>query len=170
MRTPLNPGRRRPIEHCRSRPTAHVSAEADVSRACPSTGKNRYDQYGEARLRARSGVPHSPPAQTPPDIVERTERRRRDNKWPARRNALQLANQGPRISERTVARWRPRPGIDHRRLPDPDASANRRPPKRWPATPAACSTWTPRKPGLAAAAKTSLGFGGHNAAPVLTRA
>ncbi|WP_336053391.1 helix-turn-helix domain-containing protein [Streptomyces sp. CA2R101] len=77
---PLNiGGRRRLIERCRTRPIAHIATEAGVSRGCLSKWKNRYDQYGEAGLRDRSSVPHSSPTQTPPDLVERIERLRRDN-------------------------------------------------------------------------------------------
>ncbi|MBP2055876.1 transposase [Streptomyces griseochromogenes] len=123
-------GHRRLIERCHTRPIAHVATEAGVSRARLSKWKNRYDQYGEAGLRDRSSVPHSSPTQTPPDVVERIERLRRDNKWSARRIAFELADQGVRISEHTVGRWLARLGINHRRFLNPDGSANRRPPKR----------------------------------------
>lgn len=123
-------GRRRLIERCRSRPIAQVAAEGGVSRACLSKWKSRYDQYGEAGLRDRSSAPHFSPTQTPPDVVERIERLRRDNKGSARRIALEPANQGVRISERTVGRRPARLGINHRRFLDPDGSADRRPPKR----------------------------------------
>lgn len=82
------------------------------------------------RLQDRPSVPRSSPTQTPPDVVERIEQLRRDNKWSARRITLELANQGVRISERTVGRWLARLGINHRRFLDPDGSANRRPTKR----------------------------------------
>ncbi|MBT2493308.1 IS481 family transposase [Streptomyces sp. ISL-96] len=128
---PLNiEGRRRLVERCRSRPIAHVAAEAGVSRACLSKWKNRYDTYGEAGLQDRSSVPHSSPTQTSPEVVERIEQLRRDNKWSARRIALELANQGVQISERTVGRWLARLGINHRRFLDPDGSINRRPSQR----------------------------------------
>ncbi|MEV5846147.1 helix-turn-helix domain-containing protein [Streptomyces sp. NPDC051985] len=128
---PLNvEGHRRLIERCRTRPIAHVAAEASVSRACLSTWKNRYDQYGEAGLQDRLSVPHSSPTQTPPDVVKRIEQLRRDNKWPARRIALELAGQGVQISERTVGRWLASLGINHRPFLDSDGSVNRRPPKR----------------------------------------
>lgn len=78
------------MERCRSRPAAHVAAEAGVSRACLSKWKNRYDTHGEAGPRDRSSVPHSSPTQTPPDVVERIERLRRDNKWSARRISLDV--------------------------------------------------------------------------------
>ncbi len=127
---PLNSeGRRRLVERCRTRPVSHVAAEAGVSRACLSKWKNRYDTHGEVRLQHRSSVPRSSPTQTPPDVVERIEHLRRNNKWSARRITLELANQGVRISERTVGRWPARLGIHHRRFPDPDGSANRRPSK-----------------------------------------
>ncbi|WP_329417476.1 helix-turn-helix domain-containing protein [Streptomyces sp. NBC_01268] len=120
-------GRRRLVERCRSRPIAHVAAEAGVSRACLSTWKSRYDTYDEAGLQDHSSVPHSSPSQTPPEVVERIERLRRDNEWSARRIALELTNQGVRISERTVGRWPVRPGTNHRRYLDPDGSINRHP-------------------------------------------
>ncbi|MEU6976994.1 leucine zipper domain-containing protein [Streptomyces sp. NPDC046371] len=56
------------MERCRSRPIAHVAAEAGVSRACLSTWKSRYDTYDEAGLQDHSSV-HSP-SQTPPEVVE----------------------------------------------------------------------------------------------------
>ncbi|MFC9845135.1 IS481 family transposase [Streptomyces sp. NPDC060223] len=128
---PLNiEGRRRLVERCRTRPIAHVAAEAGVSRACLSKWKNRYDTHGELGLQDRPSVPRSSPTQTPPDVVERIEQLRRDNKWSARRITLELAGQGVRISERTVGRWLARLGINHRRFLDPDGSANRRPWKR----------------------------------------
>lgn len=128
---PLNiEGRRRLVKRCRSRPIAHVAAEAAVSRACLSKWKHRYDAYGEAGLQDRSSVPHSSPTQTPPDVVEQIEQLRRDNKWSARRITLELANCGVRISERTVGKWLTRLGINHRRFLDPSGSINRRPSKR----------------------------------------
>ncbi len=125
---PLNiEGRRRLVERCRTRPISHVAAEAGVSRACLSKWKNRYDTHGEAGLRDRPSVPLCSPTQIPPDVVERIEQLRRDNKWSARRITLELASQGVRISERTVGRWLARLGISQRRFLDPDGSTNRRP-------------------------------------------
>jgi hypothetical protein len=108
----------------------HVAAEAGVSRACLSKWKNRYDTQGEVVLQDRPSVPGSSPPQTPPDVVERIKRLRRDNKWSARRITLELAGQGVQISERTVGRWLARLGINRRRFLDPDSSVNRRPSKR----------------------------------------
>jgi transposase InsO family protein len=125
---PLNvEGRRRLIERCRTRPIAHVAAEAGVSRACLSKWKNRYDTYGATGPLDRSCAPHSSPTQTPPAIVERVERLRRETKWSARRIALELAAQDVQISECTVGRWLTRLGINHRRFLDPDGSVNPRP-------------------------------------------
>lgn len=127
---PLNiEGRRRLVERCRGRPIAHVAAEAGVSRACLSKWKNRYDTHGEAGLRDRSSVPRCSPTRTPPDVVERVERLRWDNKWSARGIALELEGQGVRISERTVGRWPARLGINHRRFLDPNGEVNRQPRK-----------------------------------------
>jgi transposase len=139
-------GRRRLVERCRTRPIAHVAAEAGVSRACLSKWKNRYDTHGEVGLQDRPSPPRSSPTQTPPDVVERIERLRRDNKWSARRITIELANQGVGISERTVGRWLARLGINYRRFLDPDGSANRRPTKRIVARyRATWSTWTSRR-------------------------
>ncbi|MDQ0791641.1 transposase [Streptomyces sp. B1I3] len=49
-------GRRRLVERCRTRPIAHVAAEAGVSGSCLSTWKNRYDQYGEAGMGTGSRI------------------------------------------------------------------------------------------------------------------
>lgn len=131
MRTPPeHRGTPKARERCRTRPIAHVAAEAGVSRACLSKWKNQYDTHGEVGLQDRPSVPRSSPTQTPPDVVERIERVRRDNKWSARRITLELAGQGVQISERTVGRWLARLGINLRRFLDPDGSANRRPSKR----------------------------------------
>ncbi len=55
---PLDVERRlRLVGRCRTRPIAHVAAEAGVSRACLSKRKNRYETYGEAGLREVSPEP-----------------------------------------------------------------------------------------------------------------
>nr|WP_234358450.1 leucine zipper domain-containing protein [Streptomyces sp. NRRL B-24085] len=87
--------RRRPVERCRTRPIAHVAAEAGVPRACLPTWKNRHDTHDEAELQDRPSVPRSSPTQLPPDVVEPIEQRRRDNRWPARRNTLEPARVDP---------------------------------------------------------------------------
>nr|WP_308406365.1 leucine zipper domain-containing protein [Streptomyces sp. AC602_WCS936] len=46
-------GRRRLLERCRTRPIAHVAAEAGVSRAPHVQVENRYDTHAEAGLRDR---------------------------------------------------------------------------------------------------------------------
>jgi transposase InsO family protein len=125
---PLTPaGRLRLVERCRTRPIAHVAAEAGVSRGCLSKWKNRYDRLGEAGLADRSSVPHRSPTQTPEDVVARIEQLRREHKWSARRIALELAADGHRVSERTVGRWLQRLGISRRRYLDPGGESNRRP-------------------------------------------
>ncbi|MFF9221880.1 helix-turn-helix domain-containing protein [Streptomyces viridosporus] len=106
------------------------AAEAGVSRACPSKWKNRYDTHGEAGLQDHPSVPLVLADPDPPDVVERIEQLRRNHKWSARRIALELVNQGVRVSERTVNRWPARLGIDRRRFLDPGGSAGRRPSKR----------------------------------------
>lgn len=125
---PLTPaGRLRLIERCRTRPIAHVAAEAGVSRACLSKWKARYDRLGEAGLHDRASVPHHSPTQTSDAVVERIEALRREHKWSAARIALELAGEGHHVSARTVGRWLERLGINRRRHLDPDGSANRRP-------------------------------------------
>jgi hypothetical protein len=66
-------GRQRLVKHCRSRPIAHMAAEAGICRACLSKWKNRYDTYGETGPQNRSSVPPSSPTPTSPEIVERIE-------------------------------------------------------------------------------------------------
>ncbi|EFE64770.1 transposase [Streptomyces viridosporus ATCC 14672] len=86
-----------------------------------------------ARRSRAAGPPERPTVLTapdPPDAVERIEQLRRDNKWFARRIAIELVNQGVRVGERTVSRWPARLGIDRCRFPDPGGSAGRRPSKR----------------------------------------
>lgn len=62
---PLTPaGRLRLIERCRTRPIAHVAAEAGVSRAFLSKWKARYEAEGEDGLQDRSSAPFTRPTQT----------------------------------------------------------------------------------------------------------
>lgn len=131
MRTPLEhrgtPKARGALPHPSDRARA---AEAGVSRACLSKWKNRYDTHGEVGLQDRPSVPRSSPTQTPPDVVERIERSRRDNKWSARRTTLEPAGQGVQISERNRRPVAGAPGHQPPPVPRPDGSANRRPSKR----------------------------------------
>ncbi|WP_437063608.1 helix-turn-helix domain-containing protein [Streptomyces sp. enrichment culture] len=85
-------------------PIAHIAFGAGVSRAHLSKRENRYDSHGEAGLRDRPSVPRSSPIQLPPEVVERIEHLRRDDKWSERRITPEIASQGARISERTVGR------------------------------------------------------------------
>ncbi len=113
-------GRRRLVERCRTRPIAHVAAEAGVSRACLSKWKNRYDTHGEAGLHDRPSAPRSSPTQTPSDVVERIEQLRRDNKWSARRITLELSGQGRTAREDRWRQGRVRlPGLCRRRILPP---------------------------------------------------
>ncbi|WP_369149173.1 leucine zipper domain-containing protein [Streptomyces sp. R44] len=59
---------------------AHIGAEAGLSLACRSKWKNRYDTYGATGPMDRPSVPHSSPNRTPPEIVERIDQLRWDNK------------------------------------------------------------------------------------------
>lgn len=123
---PLTPaGRLRLIERCRTRPIAHVAAEAGISRQCLSKWKSRYDQLGEIGLLNRSSAPHASPTQIPADVVERIEALRRDKKWSARLIAVELNTQGVQVSVTTVGRWLARLGINHRRDLDPSGASNR---------------------------------------------
>lgn len=88
---PLNiEGRRRLVERCRSRPIAHVAAEAGVSRTCLSKWKNRYDTHGERGLLDRSSVRHCSLDQIPPEIVDRIEQLWRDNCGPPQESRLHV--------------------------------------------------------------------------------
>ena len=100
-----------------------------MSRQCLSKWKNRYDQHGEAGLVDRPSVPHRSPGQTPQVVVDRIEALRRDCKWSAARIAAELADEGVRVSTRTVGRWLERLGINRRRDLDPTGASNRRPGK-----------------------------------------
>jgi transposase len=127
---PLTPaGRARLIERCRTRPIAHVAAEAGVSRQCLSKWKNRYDQHGAAGLDDRSSAPHASPSQSDPALVERIEHLRRTRKWSARLIAVELAAEGTPVSVATVGRWLVRLGINHRRDLDPCGASNPRHPR-----------------------------------------
>jgi transposase-like protein len=66
-------GRRRLIERCRTRPIAHVAAEMGISRARASKWVNRWRNFGEAGLQARSSVPHHSPKAAPDWVVEQIE-------------------------------------------------------------------------------------------------
>jgi len=123
---PLTPaGRLRLIERCRSRPIAHVAAEAGVSRACLSKWKARYEADGVAGLVDRSSAPFARPTQTPPQVVDLIETWRRERKWTARQIQRELSAAGHTISVATVGRWLVRLGINRRKDLDPDGSNNR---------------------------------------------
>jgi transposase len=122
-------GRLRLVQRCQTRPIAHVAAEAGVSRQCLSKWKSRYDRHGEAGLADRSSAPRTSPGQTSAQVVERIEALRRTRKWSAGRIATELAQEGVKISTRTVGRWLERLGINRRRDLDPTGESNRRPGK-----------------------------------------
>lgn len=123
---PLTPaGRLRLIERCRTRPIAHVAAEAGVSRACLSKWKSRYARDGQAGLIDRSSAPHSSPRQTPAHVVELIESWRRELKWTARQIQRELQGHGHQVSLATIGRWLVRLGINPRRDLDPDGTINR---------------------------------------------
>jgi transposase InsO family protein len=127
---PLTPaGRLRLIERCRSRPIAHVAAEAAVSRQCLSKWKRRYDAVGEVGLLDRSSAPWTSPTQLDAAVVDRIAVLRRTRKWSARRIALALVAEGTvaAVSASTVGRWLVRLGLNQRRHLDPDGENNRRP-------------------------------------------
>jgi transposase-like protein len=62
-------GRLRLIERCRSRPIAHVAAEAGISRQCLSKWVNRYRRLGAEGLYDASSAPADSPAVTSPQVV-----------------------------------------------------------------------------------------------------
>jgi len=123
-------GRLRLIERCRSRPIAHVAAEAGISRQCLSKWVNRYRRLGAEGLYDASSAPADSPAVTSPQVVAEIERLRRERKWSARTIWAELDAQGVRISQTTVGRWLRRLGISRLRDLDPSGASNRQPPKK----------------------------------------
>lgn len=124
-------GPQRLVKHCRSRPIAHMAAEAGICRACLSKWKNRYDTYGETGLQNRSSVPPSSPTPTPPEIVERIELLRRGQQVVRPQDRARTRRPG-RVDQRTHGEpVAGPPGHRPRWFLDPDGSVNRRPPKRF---------------------------------------
>ncbi|WP_435840593.1 helix-turn-helix domain-containing protein [Streptomyces bobili] len=120
-------------------------------------------KHGEPGLQDRPSVSRSSPTQMPPDVVERIEQLRLDNKWSARRITLELAGQGVQISECTVGRRLARLGINTAGSSPPTArptAARRNGSSSAP--PATCSTWTSRR---SDGFPTAAGGGPTNAAP-----
>ena len=118
---PLTPaGRLRLVQRCQHRPIAHVAAEAGVSRQCLSKWVGRYRREGELGLLERSSAPHRQPTSLHPDLVADIERLRREKKWSARLIAVELSDQGHRVSAATVSRWLVRLGLNRRSLLDTD--------------------------------------------------
>lgn len=78
-------GRRRLVERCRTRPTAHVAAEMGISRATASKWVNRHRQFGELGLQDRSSTPLRQPTSMAGSVVARIEWMRREHKWSASR-------------------------------------------------------------------------------------
>jgi transposase InsO family protein len=125
---PLTPaGRLRLVRRCRYRPIAHVAAEAGVSRQCLSKWVSRYRRDGEAGLTDHSSTPLRRPTQLDADIVGSIEQLRRTRKWSARLIAVELTDQGHRVSPATVGRWLVRLGLNRRRWLDVDGEPLRQP-------------------------------------------
>ncbi|SDZ51973.1 leucine-zipper of insertion element IS481 [Saccharopolyspora shandongensis] len=120
-------GRRRLIERCRTRPIAHVAAEMGISRACASKWVNRWRRYGEVGLHDRASTPHTSPNATPPEVIDRIETWRRENKWSAQQITRELRSIGINTHRRTVSRHLARLGLGKRRFIDPNGENNRRP-------------------------------------------
>ncbi len=128
-------GRRRLVTRCRTRPIAHVAAEMGISRACASKWVNRWRRYGEVDLQDRPSNPHTSPNATPPEVIERIETWRRDNKWSAKRIADELRGIGISMHRRTVTRHLACLGLGQCRFIDSNGENNRKPGKitaRWP--------------------------------------
>jgi hypothetical protein len=125
------------LPECRGAPTARrmLPHSPDRTRRHRGPASQRLPvQVKEPVRRTRrdgfAGPPERSIDQTPSAIVDRVEHLRRENKWSARRIALDPASEGVRISERTLGRWLTRLGVNHRGFLDPDGSINRRPPGR----------------------------------------
>ena len=118
---PLTPaGRLRLVQRCQFRPIAHVAAEAGVSRQCLSKWVARFRRDGEPGLVEHSSAPLRRPTELAPELVAEIERLRREKKWSARLIAVELAEQGHRVSTATVSRWLVRLGLNRRRWLDTD--------------------------------------------------
>ncbi|GLW63393.1 hypothetical protein Arub01_16370 [Actinomadura rubrobrunea] len=102
-----------------------MAAEMDISRSCASTWFDRYRCFGETGLLDRPSVPHRWPTATPPEVIARIERLRRERKRSARRIAIESNGQGITISECTVGRHLARLGLNRHRDLDPGGTANR---------------------------------------------
>jgi transposase InsO family protein len=113
-------GRLRLVLRCRFRPIAHVAAEAGVSRQCLSKWVARFRRDGEPGLVDHSSAPLRRPTELVPELVVEIERLRREKKWSARLIAVELAEQGHRVSTATVSRWLVRLGLNRRRWLDTD--------------------------------------------------
>lgn len=126
---PLTPaGRLRLIERCRTRPIAHVAAEAGISRACLSKWNKRYEQHGPDGLEDRSSTPWTSPGMLDAFVIDEIETMRREHKWSATRIATELAlRHDVTVSPRTIGRWFERLGINRRRDLDPSGASNRQP-------------------------------------------
>lgn len=115
-------GRLRLVQRCEHRPIAHVAAEMGISRQCASKWASRYRELGEAGLIDHSSAPAFSPTLTPPEVVARIEKLRREKKWTARQISRELALEGVSVSITTVGRWLVRLGINRRKFLDPDGS------------------------------------------------
>lgn len=122
-------GRRRLVERCRTRPTAHVAAEMGISRACASKWVHRYHRFGDVGLLDRASVPHHQPTATDADVLALIEEMRHTHKWSASWIAFELQADGMTISRRTVTRHLAALGLNHRRSIDPNGDTNREPRK-----------------------------------------
>ena len=126
---PLTPtGRLRLV--CRvetGRPITHVAAEAGIARQTLSKWVGRYRAGGDAALVDRRSRPWRSPSALPPSVVDRIAQLRRRRKWSARLIAVELREQGVRVSMATVSRWLVRLGLNHRRALDPSGAVNRMP-------------------------------------------
>ena len=116
---PLTPaGRLRLVHRCQYRPIAHVAAEAGVSRQCLSKWVSRYRRDGVGGLDDHSSAPSRRPTELNPKVVAEIERLRRNKKWSARLIAVELHEQGHKVSTATVSRWLVRLGLNRRRWLD----------------------------------------------------
>ena len=135
-------GRRRLVEQCRTRPIPHAAAEMGISRACASKWANRWRRYGEVGLQDRPSTPRTSPNATPPEVIERIETWRRDNKWSAQRITDELGAISISIHRRTVSRHLACLGLGQRRFIDPNGVNSRKPGRSLPAGLGAWPTWT----------------------------
>lgn len=96
-------GRKRSVERCHNRPSAHVAAEMGISRATASKWVDHDKKFGEIGLVDRSTTPLRQLTATGGETVVRVERMCGGCKWSMARIEFGLTLEGTVIGRRTVS-------------------------------------------------------------------